>query len=71
MEQSRINDEETLKLRQELRSVKESNQALEERLQELNKDIEDKDLILQDLQESRQETANDKKAQKTKDVNIE
>lgn len=48
-EQGRINDEEMLKLRQELRSVKESNQSLEERLQEINKDIEDKDQILQEL----------------------
>ena len=71
MEQGRINDEETLKLRQELRSAKEANQALEERLQELNKDIEDKDMILQDLQESRQDTANVTKAENTKGANIE
>jgi len=40
-----------LGLRQEIRSVKQSNHGLEERLQELNKDLEERDSKIRELQD--------------------
>lgn len=51
-----------LNVRQELRSVKASNQALEERLQELNRDIEERDTTIKELQELRLEDGESKQA---------
>lgn len=53
-----------LKLRQEVRSVKASNHALEDRLQELNRDVEEKENTIKELQELRLEDGENKQAPK-------
>ena len=40
-----------LRLRQDIRSVKQSNHGLEDRLQELNKDVQERDSKIQELQD--------------------
>jgi len=40
-----------LRLRQEIRSVKQSNHGLEDRLQELNRDVEERDSKIKELQD--------------------
>lgn len=49
-QQSIINNEEMLMLRHEIRSIKQTNHVLEEKLQELNKDITDRDSTINELQ---------------------